>query len=246
MTSQEPADSAVPGSPMPCSEVQLWMSIKIDGEEVPGETGVRLEEHLTGCQPCERWLQEETERASHLRTYLQGDPAARQDFEEVLLDAAREAGWDGRRLRFRRRGIGRFFGSGHAPWNNSLILVAAAALLLAVAGLGRTGWLFPPEEEVTSTATEGTLSPSILPFFTEGIDDQVVSRVVPDSEGRPVEVRFSRSRYRYQVLPVGDQGDDAADLDDVGVQKSDVDLDLDLELERVESRPVRLISWPYQ
>jgi hypothetical protein len=107
-------------------------------------------------------------------------------------------------------------------------------------------WLFPPDEEVASSRIEGTLSPSFLRLITEGIDDQVVPRVVPDSEGRPVEVRFSRSRYRYQVLPVDDRGEDAADRDDVGAQKSELDLDIDLELERFESKPVRLTSWPYQ
>lgn len=253
MSSRESADSI-----LPCSEAQLWMSLKVDGEEVPPEARTRLEEHLAACGPCESWLREETERSLRLREYLQSEPPDRQDFEEALLAAVQQAGWDCESLRFRRRGVGRVLG--HSPWRNSLILIAAAALFLAVAGLGGAGWLFPPEEEVATSPTQLDMAPGppILAPFTRGAG----ASVVPDSEGRPVEVRFARSLYRYRVLPASDRGGNRAALDSARAARGRGDGatanraagakgivyrgGLELELERVESRAVRLAGWPYE
>ena len=251
MSSRESADSI-----LPCSEAQLWMSLKVDGEEVPPEARARLEEHLAGCGPCETWLREETERSLRLGEYLQSEPPDRQDFEEALLAAVQQAGWDSESLRFRRRGVGRVLR--HSPWRNSLILIAAAALFLAVAGLGAAGWLFPPEEGIVTSPTQLDMAPApILVPFTRGAG----ASVVPDSEGRPVEVRFARSLYRYRVLRAGDQGGNRAAPDAVAARgrgdgptanraagaKGIVDRGgLEFELERVESRAVRLAGWPYE
>lgn len=252
MSSRESVDSI-----LPCSEAQLWMSLKVDGEEVPPEARAQLEEHLAACGPCETWLREETERSSRLREYLQSEPLDQQDFEEELLAAVQQAGWDSESLRFRRRGVGRILG--HSPWRNSLILIAAAALFLAVAGLGGAGWLVPPQEDVATPGTHLDIAPvPILAPFTRGNG----ASVVPDSEGRPVEVRFARSLYRYRVLPAGDRAGNRAapDAVEVGGRRDGrpnathaagaqgiVDRGgLELELERVESRAVRLASWPYE
>lgn len=235
MTSPEPADSA--GTPMPCSDAQLWMSTKIDGEEIPGETRDRLKEHLAACSCCERWFEEESMRSSQLRTYLRDDSSTRQDFEEALLEAAKDAGWDGRTLRGRRRGFGRFFRPGSASWRSSLVLLAAAGLLFAVAGLSYMDWLFS-DKDLASTATEGTLSAPVFQLLIDGMKDHALQ----DADGRPI-VQFERSHYRYSVLPADEEeSENGAAGDGIDVQKSE----MVLELERIEPIPVRPVNWPYQ
>ena len=228
-----------PTPPLPCAEAQLWLSLKIDGEELPGDVGSRLEAHLACCRPCELWLHEETERWSRLRAYLEAGLDGQRELEEAIFRQAKRAGWDGKTLSFPRHG----FRSRITSWRNSLVVIAAAALALTIAGMGGLDWLSPPRDRVATQSVEGTISPASLGHLIaprdgeSDVDPGDAGRmtgdfqVVPDADGRPVGVQFNRSMYRFRIHP----------------QESDSPRNgLYLDLERIEPTAVRLTSWPYQ
>jgi hypothetical protein len=108
---------------MRCRKAELWISTRVDGEEVPELEAKALERHLASCQACSRLLVEEEARARILGASLGGGDA-RPLVREILAIASRPP------RAAPRRGV---------PPARALTLAAAAAVLLM--GLGGAKFL---------------------------------------------------------------------------------------------------------
>lgn len=237
--------SRQPRQPVTCQDIQLWMSLRIDGEKISTEDAALVEAHCVECSPCAQWQREESARTQQLTAYLRLDEE--RALEAKIVAHARRVGWDDARGDFatdRRR-------LGPAWWRRNQVIMVAAASLFVMA----LGWRLldqEPHHDPTIRTNIGSAGagPNVgphdrgagipeLPGTTRLRDGRlfvpVNFRVVTDPDGRPWSVDYDRSRYVYEGLPEEGEGETTD-------QKSRIILDI----ERSDPRLIRMASWPYQ
>jgi len=167
-----------------CEQAGQWISLKIDGEPLPGRAGTVLDEHLTACAACRSFLAQESRRSAQLGAALAGE-----DNSAVLASSILE--------QLRRAG-------NESPsvepflWRPVAFRAAAAALVLVAAVFA--GRLFLPAPPSGPAVT----APDIpLTYVVEEQVDDV--HVVPDADGSPV--RQDVERVRRFTFPAGTNGD---------------------------------------
>ncbi len=205
-----------------CSEAQLWISMRIDAEELPPDAVPRLDAHCVSCEPCRRWFEEEKERSAQLRVVLCSSPEEDSALERTICDAALQAGWDGRTL------TSSVASKRHA-WRRGIMALAAAAVVVSLAAY------FVATTEPSSDGVPHVGQVSIDgPFSSPGIGASPEERllILPDSQGAPWAVRFDRRHYRLQIDPDGSEENEKPRML--------------LEVEQYDPRYMRLASWPYQ
>lgn len=221
-----------------CREAGLWISTKVDGEEIPPAAESFLERHLASCARCRRVLEEEGHRAGLLTRILRGDVSEERELSGALAEAVACAWGPGGFTGF-ERGRARPFGSRFA----SRAVLAAAAAFAAAVGL----WWWNPlgfrgipgpgtgtgERVAGHAARSGEPAEGpVRPFLWVSLEDDWLEGPAQE-RGAPPRMREVH-RVRDVIL---DLFDDRAG----GAGPCDVILDT----ERVGARDVQFTGWTY-
>jgi hypothetical protein len=202
---------------MKCNEAERWISVKIDGEDVPAGKAVELEGHLAACTACREALAAETRRAGILDRALSAGAAGDPALAAAVAAAARTGAGEARPGR-----------EGAVVRMRFLRMAAAAAVIIGI-GLfllrpdghphaGKTG----PSGGGPVPISSASYRPSV--FEEESVDP----RLELNRAGRPVERVIVNQHYIYWFPALRPQ-----------------DLQITLDVEKSATRDIRPVDLKY-
>lgn len=204
-----------------CSQAEQWVSVKVDGELLPGSVSGSLEEHLKACPSCQRALAEETKRSQLLGAALQESGTLRFLSAAILEAAARAESGE---ITERGPAVGRdAVAVGRDRWARWWLAGSAAAAVLILGGFLIFRDLVPMGGSSIDRAS---------PFKVFLEQDTLQTDVVPADDGSPWrrEVLKKRRTLLDDLSPPGLRGAPPPKLD----------------MEQQDTRYLRLASYPYR
>jgi len=212
---------------MRCKEAEFWISVRIDGEEVPAAKGVPLDRHLLDCPSCRGLLSREMQRSAILERALDR-PAGNGALlsARILAQAAADGG-----------GRPRPWWGG--VWLPASVLVPLAASLVMLV-LGWAWWWGAPPAE----------TPRRDPGYALLEQDSLNRDVYSTETGDPVLRDTMRKRWTFSPVgafpPRSPRGDAAQPSGGAPALKEDKSGEVILDVERVDTRYLRFAGLEYR
>ena len=259
-----------------CDQAEQWISMRLDGEALGGAADVSLDGHLAVCGACRDNLEAEKARSALLRASLGGTlgaaPGNTVDGSRDRLRGAASRSEDLAAAILREIGpepAGGAVVPGQRPGFFPLKAAAAAAALLCgvSAGLFFAGRSPPDSSPPDSSPPDGSppasgeggvpgpgaglavdseVQPDSPVTFTFVLEETVEgSQVMPGDDGNPIRREVERERrFTFPVPGGGRKGAEAEERE--RERERERNPGGGVGWERVKTRNVKLINWPYR
>jgi hypothetical protein len=205
---------------MRCKEAEFWISLRIDGEEIPSGKCGPLDRHLVECASCRGILSQERERFAILGRSL-GRPAG----EEALLSARILA-------QAAAQGLERSRPSWGGTWLPASVFIPLAATFL-VAAVGVGWWWLAPAPDVRAR------EPGYALLEQDSLDRDLYST----EAGEPVLRDTLKKRWTFS--PVSTRPSGGLSPREQG-RKQGMAGEVILDVERVDTRYFRFADFQYR